>query len=358
MAINAKDYPIKVKTNLWADTKHTIFFYNFKQDDKRYRGLIDLSDKSAWGKRDRVNYAEAELSKIKLERKAGVLNSSIRLDDWFNTVYDRLDKTDWNKRLKSHYIRYISPYIGKKQVKELLQSDIRDVLKKQRDAGLAPRTAKQTKEALKPVFDEAIANKLILSSPMEGIKIKLPKTKKIVTNASDRLLEIYDVIMAEFVDEPFYKSFYLFALQGRRKSETLNLKWEHIDFIHDLYVLVDTKNGEEQKHFLPADIKALLLEFKMDTEYVYHSRITGSRLVNIRKTTARLKKRLGDSFSLHYLRNVIVSAMAEQGLAATHMSGALGHRSAGTIDKYLTLNYHKGSRLASEVIGGITKKRD
>lgn len=357
MAINVKDYPNKVKTNLWANDKHTVFFYNFKHESNRYRGLIDLSDKAAWGKRDRVSYAEAELTKIKLERREGILNRKTSLDDFLTKEYEHLEDTDWNKRLKSHYDRYVSPLIGKKPVRDVMETHIKEAITHQRGLGLSPRTTKQTIEVLAPVFKAAISNRVRLDNPLDGISIKLPKTKKIVTNASEELARIYQAITVEFKDDPFYQSLYLFALQGRRKGEILSLKWADIDLDKDYYVIRDTKNGEEQKIFLPLEIKELLLQFKIDTEYVYISRVTGTRLINIRKTTDKLKKKLGDGFTLHYLRNVIVSAMAEQGLEAIHLSGALGHKSAKTIDKYLTLNYLRGSQLASDVISDLVKKK-
>jgi len=46
----------------------------------------------------------------------------------------------------------------------------------------------------------------------------------------------------------------------------------------------------------------------------------------------------------------MVSAMAEDGLESMHLSGALGHNNPHTINDYLTINYLKGSRLASGII--------
>ena len=53
---------------------------------------------------------------------------------------------------------------------------------------------------------------------------------------------------------------------------------------------------------------------------------------------------------MHYTRNVMVSAMAEQGIDAIYMSGALGHNDPNTITKYLTMNYLQGSKIASDMI--------
>lgn len=356
MAIDVSNYPNKIKINLWANKAHSIFFYNFKINGKKYRGLIDLSDKVGWNKRDKISVAEAKLIKIKNDKKDGVLSDKILLDEFLEKHYEMHPDTNWKKTRKSHYKRYISPLIGKKALVAIRQLHIKEVIKSQEDKGLAARTIKQTLEVLSPVFKAAIANRLISFNPLDGVKVKLPKSKKIVTNASKQLIDIYKAIITVFKDDPFYQSLYLFAVQGRRKSEILNLKWVDIDFENNYYVLRDTKPGETQKIFLPEYVKGLLLQFKGDTEYVYTSRRTGTRLINIEKVTKRLKKVLGDDFTLHYLRNIIVSAMAEQGLEAIHLSGALGHSDPNTITKYLTMNYLKGSELASGVIDGIISK--
>ncbi len=80
MPINLKEYPNKIKANLWANRTHNVFYYNFVQEGKRHRGLIDLKSRVAWGKRDRVDYASAELVKIKIEKREGVISDKITLD--------------------------------------------------------------------------------------------------------------------------------------------------------------------------------------------------------------------------------------------------------------------------------------
>lgn len=131
----------------------------------------------------------------------------------------------------------------------------------------------------------------------------------------------------------------------------MNLKWEHISFTYDYYFLSDTKNDEEQKVFLPPNVKEALLQFRKDSSWVFESPINpGHRLSDAKRQTAKLKKLLGDWFTMHYTRNVMVSAMAERGIDAIHMSGALGHNDPNTITKYLTMNYMQGSRIASDMI--------
>ncbi len=357
MAIDRNDYPHKVEVGLWANKSFTIFLYRFSFEKKEHSGLIDVSDKVAWLKKDKISFAKGEIIKIKNDKKDGVLNINITLDIFMKKHLDLLQDNKHKLILKSHYDRYISPTIGIKKVIELRQLHVRSVIKQQENKNLSPRTVKRTMEVLSPALKNAISNRLITFNPLDGIKIKQPKTKKIVTDASVELFKINKAIHDEFVDDVFYLTFFMFAMQGRRKGEILTLKWEDVSFDNSYYVLRNTKNNEEQKIFLPEIIKENLALIPRMSEWVFTSAITGFHIVDIKRPVAKLKKRLGDNnFGIHYLRNVIVSAMAEQGLDSIHLSGALGHNDPNTIKKYLTMNYLKSSEMASKVIDGIVKK--
>lgn len=356
MAIDPKEYPNKIKANLWGDGEYKVFYYNFKLNTKKYRGLIDARSNKAWGKRERVTYAEAELARIK-ERMESPLDYEVTLDNYIRKYFDLQKQTEYTKGRYRHYEMYVSPVCGKVKLCDLRSMHIKESLKLQEQKGLAARTKKQTLEVLNPAMKAAIADRLIVYNPCDGVKIKLPKTKKIVTNASTRLMEIYDAIKRVYGNDPFYFALYLFALQGRRRGEILGLRWDDVSMEHGYYVLRNTKNNEEQKIFLPHVIKEQLVKIPRINEWVFASYKTGGHLVDIRKATDKIKRELGDdNFGIHYLRNVIVSAMAEQGFDSIHLSGALGHNDPNTIKKYLTMNYLKSSEMASGVIDGIVKR--
>jgi integrase len=353
MAINTNDYPNKVKTNLYASKDYTIFYYNFKKDGKKHRGIVDLSDKN-WSKRDRIKHAEYELSKAK-EKADNDIDESATVDDIVELYFQNLKEGYYKRDRKSYYVRRVQPRLGKKKAATILPRHVQAIINDNIKTGDSPRTAKQTIEVLSPAFKIARANRLVTHNPCDDVSIKIPKSKKIVVNATERLTQIYKAIMSLYKDDPFYRSFFLLALQGRRKGEILNLRWEHISFEHDYYFLSDTKNGEEQKIFLPPNVKAALLEFRSESGWVFASPLKkGQRIFDAKRQTIKLKQELGDWFTMHYTRNVMVSAMAEQGVDAIYMSGALGHNDPNTITKYLTMNYLQGSRIASNMIEGIT----
>lgn len=349
MAISISDYPNQVKPNLKANIDYTIFYYRFRHNQKAHYGVLDYSQKS-WNKRDRIKAAEEALLNAKKEAENSI-DSEAKINDIVKLYFETLPETKYKKERMSYYQNKVKSHLGNKKVKTILPMHIQQLINKLIQAGDAPRTAKQTIEVLSPAFKIARANRIVTHNPCMDVKISIPKSKKIVVNATQRLKEIYNVIMSLYENDAFYRAFFLLALQGRRKSEIMNLKWEHISFEYDYYFLQDTKNDEEQKVFLPPNVKSALMEFKNESDWVFASPLnSANRLSDAKRQTAKLKKELGSWFTMHYTRNVMVSAMAEQGIDAIYMSGALGHNDPNTITKYLTMNYLKGSKIASDMI--------
>jgi integrase len=359
MAIDPNEYPNVVKQGLKANKNFTIFFYRFMLNKKSYKGLINLSDKKAWNKRDKIQFAEAQLILIKNNKQDIEYDDNISLDSYIQKYFSYLPDTRWTTNQKQYYSNHIFSILGKKKLKEIRPLHLQDLIKTIENKKLSVRTVKVAIEILSAVFNNAIDNRIIDFNPAKSIKIKRPVTKKIVTNATDELKKINEAIHKVYEFDPFSRTLFLFALQGRRKAEILNLKWEDIDFKNNYYILRKTKNNEEQKIFLPENIKESLNEFyKLDGDYVFCSRISENQPIqNTKAIVKKMKDELkNQNFSLHYLRNVIVSAMAEQGLESIYLSGALGHNDPNTIKKYLTMNYLKSSEMASGVIDNIVKK--
>jgi len=357
MAIDTKVYINKVKPNLWADKGFDVFYYNFKTNDKKYRGLINLSDKVGWNKKDRMAYAEMELMKIRKKRADNITDDRLTLNAMMDKHLRYHEDGRWKIEKRKFYDYNVrNELLGRMAIKDIKAVHIQEVMAKLKERGLKPRTVGRLIEVLRPVFRQAMDNRVIDYDPMVFIKVKRNKTKKIVVNAGEELRKIYDAIENEFFHDPFWRAYFSFAMQGRRRTEIMMIKWEDVSFDHNYYVLRDTKNGEEQKIFLPERIKELLEQFRGKGEYVFTSGYTGTHITGIQHHIDKLKKRLGNpAFCLHYLRNVIVSAMAERGMESMHLSGALGHNDPNTIKKYLTMNYLKSSEMASGVIDTIVE---
>lgn len=348
MAINRKEYPNKIRTNLSANNDFNRFLYIFKHNGKQYNGIIDLADKQ-WGKRDRIKFAEMKFLEAK-DKVENEINSEATVNSMVHKYLDTLPEGTYKRDRQSYYDRKVKPSLGNKKIASIMPHHIQTLVDNLIKDGASPRTAKQAIEILSPALRIARANRIMFHNPCEDVKITLPKTKKVVSDATTQLKLIYDAIMKLYANDPFYRAFFLLALQGRRRGEIMNLQAEDVVLDHDYYIIRNTKNGEEQKIFLPSNVKEAMLEFLPEKGYAFTSPITGGKLSDVHKQILKIKKETGDWFTLHYTRNVIVSAMAEQGVDAIYMSGALGHNDPNTITKYLTMNYLLGSKIASNLI--------
>ncbi|MDP3587942.1 MAG: site-specific integrase [Sulfuricurvum sp.] len=351
MAINRKDYPNKVRTNLSANNEFNRFLYIFKHNAKQYNGIIDLSEKQ-WGKRDRIKFAEMKFLEAK-DQIENSINSDATVNAMVQRYIDTLPEGNYKKNRMSYYDRNVKPSLGSKKISTIMPHHIQTIVDQQIKNGDSPRTAKQAIEILSPALRIARANQIMFHNPCEDVKIKLPKTKKIVSNATERLKIVHDAIMSLYAHDPFYRAFFLLALQGRRRGEIINLLAEDVILDQDYYIIRDTKNGEDQKIYLPPKVKEALLEFISENGILFKSRVTGRKINTVHKQILKIREIAGDWFSMHYTRNLIVSAMAEKGVDSIHLSGALGHNDPNTIIKYLSLNYTLGSRMASEMIDDV-----
>lgn len=306
--------------------------------------------------------------------------NKISLDELFCKYMETEPLTDWTHKKKHIYDLYIGnsglSNITKEPTKELLVKRAKyDEVKiggmevstimpmhiekitsqMEKVHNLSPRTQKGIIEILSPLFNFAIRNKYMTESPTQDITIKIPSQKKIVTNATELFKRVYVGITEYYKDEPFYQALFLFGFTGRRKSEILNLKWENVDLNGDYYWIEDTKNGEKQRYPLPLMIKDPLMRILDDrVGLVFKSPITTKPLTGIDRPMRNLKKHIGiDNLTLHYMRNILVSTLAEQGTEAVTLSGILGHKDINTINKYLSNSTMESGLKGLKTIDGI-----
>lgn len=126
---------------------------------------------------------------------------------------------------------------------------------------------------------------------------------------------------------------------------------------NNLYWIEDTKTDENQKFSLPQNIKTeLQLLHTKKYLLVFASAVTGRKIENIDRQVAKLRKHVDiPQLTLHYMRNILVSALSEQGVDSIYLSGILGHRDSTTINKYLSQNYHNASEVGNSIIENIVE---
>ena len=381
MAINEKDYTKTKETGIRVHKKDKrLFLFYFKLNNRKYKKIFKVKATNHTPSQ-MLKTARTELDIMKDDILNGTYgNDLIKLDNLFIEYMKTQPLTDWTHKKKHIYDLYIGnselsnitkeptatiikkresfnkSKIGHKPVGEIMERDILFIISKmEKEHNLKARTQKLILEVLNPVFDYAIRNRYLTQSPTTHITIKIPSQKKIVTDATELFKRVYIGIIEYYHDEPFYKALFLFAFTGRRKSEILNLKWENIDFNNGYYWIEDTKNGDKQRYKLSPMLKVVLLEL-LDERIglVFKSPTTGKKIVNLDRQIKQLRKHTKiDNLTLHYMRNILVSALAEQGTEAITLSGILGHKDINTINKYLSNSTMNSSIKGLETIDKI-----
>jgi len=359
MALNLKDYiAVKNESNLKIHKiDKTRFVFDFRYEGKRYRKTYQNKKATDWNKSTYIADAKKALQAYKDDVEAGFSASAIvTLDKLFELYYETLDDTKkWTIIKKQNYDRYIRQPLGSKKIDKIRNMDVKNIINGMVKKSLSPRTQKLILEVLKPLFNFAITNKYMKENPIVNLTVKIPNQKKVVTDATSLFQRVHNGIVTYYKDEPFYQALFLFALTGRRKSEILNLKWENIDFESNYYWIENTKNDDKQKYPLAPYIKEQLLLIKDDKKgLVFKSPITGDVIANTDRQMRQLKKHSGiDNLSLHYMRNILVSMLAEQKTEAIVLSGILGHKDVNTINKYLSVNHYKSGQVGLDKIDDV-----
>ena len=185
MAINRDDFINNIDTGLKANKEYCKFFLRFKIDKKTYYHIFDYSDKN-WDKRTRINMAKTDSLNYKQNKinNDRTVDENIILDKFANNYFETMEesnsysKSKWKNSVKSFYITYIKKEIGNKKIKDIRQMDIKNIIKILKLLELSARTQKMTLEIFNPVFKSAIANRIIIYNPCDGITISRPKQKR------------------------------------------------------------------------------------------------------------------------------------------------------------------------------------
>lgn len=364
---NNRKFLFRFKMKIWDIKKGE---YTHKQFSK-----VFTTKATNHSQKENINTAKSEFIKFREETEETINGNklkSITLNNLFIKYMETQPVSDWTHKKQHVFDLYIgnsqlsnitkeptrelqekreayNKYkIGHELIENIIPHQIETIISKMKsEHGLSDRTQRGILEVLNPVFKFALKNRLLSESPTEFIKVKVGSQKKPVVNATDTFKRVYTGISEYYHDNPFYRALFFFALIGRRKSEIFSLKWENINLDTSFYWLEDTKNNQTQEHKLPIFIKIALQELKADqVGLVFASPITGKKLTSVDRQLKNLNGhiKLDNNLTLHYMRNILVSMLAEHGTEAITLSGILGHKDINTINKYLSNSTKESSK--------------
>lgn len=249
---------------------------------------------------------------------------------------------------KNRHANHISPVIGKLELEDIKYKHCQEIVNNAiyvKD--LSPKTAKNILAVIKTVLTYAVRNEYIEKNVSDFVDLPKFDNKYNIEITTEQIKSLVDNIL-DFENE-FYRDIFIVALHGRRKSEVLSMQWYQVDFDTKIYHIPPQKNKARkydihamtpllyntlQKRYLEAKNNGL----NKDSDYVFISEKTGTRLQDIKRPFQKLKDLSGISrFRFHDFRHLLATyTLNNKKLPIEHISQALGHSSIEVTQKYLT----------------------
>lgn len=215
------------------------------------------------------------------------------------------------------------------------------------------------------LFDRAVALSYVKDNPFSYAKIligELPSIKQKVTHVAKD--EIFDFFKALSTSSPIHgarpkrgqithvmRDYLLFLLlTGKRRTESLSLKWENVDFKRGLITLDKGKFGKVDVVPMTDMLFAMLdYRFRMEGEtqaqrkhpvWVFQSRVGDNHITDPDKALKRIGTKSGLKFGLssHDVRRTFATATRELGMLPEDLAVALNHGKANVTEGYVETN--------------------
>lgn len=317
--------------------------------------------------------ADPELAKkVRDTRIRHELEDYVRPDDERQTFHDVLgtylrDRPDLVANKKNHQsFNHIRKFFPREQLASKTRpSDIERFISHLRQEGLAPATINKDIGFISAAYNHCIRkHDWPLINPAAGKKLSEPKPRPKFLTPEDfakLLAASYQECRAWYLPH-----FIIITIGGAfRKSETLKLKWDRIDFKHQLILFdpEDQKSRRVASTPISSDVMPFLLELK-----AYHDehcrwspwvfcRKRGDRIRDVRRSFGSAVKRAGIPHTwIHMLRHTAASWLVQNGMPLQKVQQVLRHASITQTERYAYLN-PEHTREAVDKLGGLIRLR-
>jgi integrase len=266
---------------------------------------------------------------------------------------------------KGRISRHILPRLGKKVVKELKASDVRqffldvkagktaaDVKTGKRGRAIVKGgefAAKRCVGLLQGILRHAVDMGLVETNPAHGVRLPKDRKRK-VTDLTEKLAALgRALVLARSTGQPWQvtDAVELVALTGMRRSEVIGLRWSAVDLNNRVIHLSDSKTGESIRPLghAAADLLRRIKARQLDGAFVFPAgrKSNGSfggtpkafkRIIANPELSEADRATLA-SFTLHGLRHGFATTADTLGLTLPTVSALLGHAAGGVTAKYI-----------------------
>ncbi|TCP38768.1 tyrosine-type recombinase/integrase [Rhodovulum marinum] len=250
--------------------------------------------------------------------------------------YSKVHKRSW-KYDEREVTKFLSHWF-KRKISKITKSDVERLhARVGKENGIYQ--ANRLLERVRSIFNKAIDWGWDGTNPAAGIK-KFKEQSRDRFLQPDELPRFFEALANE-PNEAARDFFLISLLTGARKSNTLAMRWQDINFSTATWRIGQTKNGDAQIVHLPAQALEILKERKLasDSPWVFPGSGASGHLADPKKAWARILKEAGIAdLRIHDLRRTLGSYQAATGANGYIIGKSLGHRSQQSTAIYARLN--------------------
>ena len=380
-------HPVRATLQVKGTRYHAVLYYKGKDgEEKRKWKSLGLDTRFHSRKK-----AKEKMEELKMQMQGIIdipgyhISFENYLREWYNKKQGECAPNTF-QGIRNQVEHKIIPYFAplKLALSEVKPKHIRDFYQYlyrqggRKGEGLSISYIKAFKSELNDAFKKAVVEGLILTNPVETVKLPAKdnprKPHQVLTQESANYL------LGFVQDDPLMFPLLLTTLHyGLRKSEVLGLKWSAVDFekkqIRIESTIVAGKNPERNKTktqtsrmtfpMLP-DVKKVLLKRKQDQEEqsltsdsqyespVYVFTTPNGRYLSPDRVTKEFKKLLSECglppMRFHDLRHSTTCIFRDRGMRIKELQQWMRHgKIEMTADVYLHVSEERERRLAEDV---------
>ncbi|SIN98879.1 Site-specific recombinase XerD [Rhodovulum sp. ES.010] len=250
--------------------------------------------------------------------------------------YSKVHKRSW-KYDEREVTKFLSHW-SKRKISKITKSDVERLhARVGKENGIYQ--ANRLLERVRSIFNKAIDWGWDGTNPAAGIK-KFKEQSRDRFLQPDELPRFFEALANE-PNEAARDFFLISLLTGARKSNTLAMRWQDINFSTATWRIGETKNGDAQIVHLPGQALDILKARKLaaDGPWVFPGGGASGHLADPKKAWARILKEAGIAdLRIHDLRRTLGSYQAATGANGYIIGKSLGHRSQQSTAIYARLN--------------------
>lgn len=245
----------------------------------------------------------------------------------------------------------VTEFLGNKDLRDIEPADIEAFRQSRIVEGNSRATANRYLSLVKRIFNLAVQDGYVETSPARYIKKFSEKEslkERILTREEDdRLMDACPQYLRDMV--------FLALHTGMREGEIMGLKWDCVDFKNREIRVEHTKAGQYRNIPMDKAVFTMLMSMPHSKGYVFENSRTQRAYKNIHKAynLARAKAGLGD-VRFHDLRHTFATRLVESGADIGLVQLILGHGSLQITQRYV----HPSKVSALQAVEGLNRQEN